>query len=348
MGHDVHVLYSKSLNEKISVTLPYTVHWATHFNCATLNLDIFSFARALKRLMKWEQFDIIHGNAEEAYFASDIARSFKAGYLFTNHACTIPETGMIRGMLRPLSFLKSLNNYLLRSSAFKASRVITFSDFSRRRVLKGLGKKKGNKVVIVAPGIDASWFEVKRLAEDSKHLVWWGRMEDEKGIPELLRTLKEVLGRIPETRLHLIGEGNMTEVYRKQAKELGVLDRVSFHGWMDVAAIQEFISKCAVGVFPSRIESFGLSMAEAMGAGLPIIATRVGALPEFIEDGITGSLVAPGNVPALYRAILDKLEKPEQAQIIANVGKERVRQRFSWDLSAQKLTEIYQSVLDEL
>ncbi len=348
MGHDVHVLYSKSHGEKITAKPPYTLHWATHFHCATLNFDIFSIARALKRLMKWERFDIIHGNAEESFFASDIAGNSKAGYLFTSHTCMIPETGMILGMLRPVSFLKSINNYLLRSSAYKASRVVTFSEFSRRLVLKGLRKKKGKRVIVVSPGIDPGWFEAKRQAEGSMDLVSWGRMEDEKGIPELLRTLKEVAGRISGVRLHLIGKGNMTDSYCKQAEDLGVLDRVIFHGWMGADEIQKFTGKCAAGVFPSRVESFGLSMAEAMGAGLPVIATRVGALPEFIEDGVTGTLVPPGNIPALYRAILEKLENPERAQALADAGRETVRQRFSWEQSAQEMTTIYQSVLDEL
>lgn len=348
MGHDVHVLYSKSHHEKIFAAPPYKVHWATHFHCATFNIDIFSFARALKRLMKWEQFDILHGNAEEAFFAGDIARDFEAGYVFTSHSCMIPETGMVRGMLRPLNFLKNINNYLLRSSAYNASRVITFSEFSRKLVLKGLKNKKGKRVMVISPGIDPSWFGVNRKTEGSMDLVLWGRMEDEKGIPELLRTLKEVAGRIPKVSLHLIGEGNMTETYRKQAADLGVLDRVSFHGWMDVDAIQKFISNCAAGVFPSRIESFGLSMTEAMAAGLPIVATRVGALPEFIEDGVTGTLVPQGNIPALYRAILEKLENPNRAQNLADAGREAVRQSFSWDQSARKVTEIYQAVLDEI
>tara|TARA_B110000014_G_C20107324_1_gene582574 strand:+ start:287 stop:1429 length:1143 start_codon:yes stop_codon:yes gene_type:complete len=348
MGHDVHVLYSKSHDEKITATPPYTLHWTTHFHCATLNFDIFSFARALKRLMKWERFDILHGNAEEAFFASNIAKNFDAGYVFTSHSCMIPETGIIRGMLRPVTFLKNVNNYLLCSSAYNASRVITFSEFSRKLVLKGLRKKKGKRVIVVSPGIDPSWFEAKRQAEGSMDLVLWGRREDEKGIPELLRTLKEVSSRIPKVSLHLIGKGNMTESYRKQAIDLGVVDRVIFHNWMDINAIQAFISKCAVGVFPSRIESFGLSMAEAMAAGLPIIATRVGALPEFIEDGVTGTLVPPGNIPALYRAILEKLENPNHAQILADSGRETMRQRFSWDQSARVMTEIYQNVLDEI
>jgi glycosyltransferase involved in cell wall biosynthesis len=89
-------------------------------------------------------------------------------------------------------------------------------------------------------------------------------------------------------------------------------------------------------------------MAEAMAAGLPIVATRVGALPEFIEDGVTGTLVSPGNIPALYRAILEKLENPNHAQILADSGRESVRQRFSWDQSARVMTEIYQNVLDEI
>ena len=348
MGHDVHVLYSRSPGEKISENPPYTVHWTSHFNFATLNLDIFSFSRALKRLMKWERFDIVHGNAEEAFFANDIARNFRAGYLFTNHSCAIPATGMIRGMLRPLSFLKSINNYLLRSSAFQASRVITFSEFSKKLVQKGIRTKKGKKILVVSPGIEPAWMEVKRHAEGSRDLIFWGRMEDEKGIPELLRTLKEVAGRIPDVQLHLVGEGNMTETYRKQAGELGVMDKVTFHGWMGVEAIQQFTAKCALGVFPSRIESFGLSMAEAMGAGLPIIATRVGALPELIEDGVTGTLVPPGNIPALYRAILAMLENPARSRALADAGREMVRQRYSWDQTAQKMTEIYQNVLDEL
>ena len=91
--------------------------------------------------------------------------------------------------------------------------------------------------MVVSPGIESTWFEVKRQAEGSMDLVLWGRMEEQKGISELLQTLKEISSRIPDVTLHLIGEGNMTEKYQKQAWQLGILDRVIFHGWMEMNEI---------------------------------------------------------------------------------------------------------------
>ena len=348
IGHQVHVLYSKSPNEKIIQPVPYTIHWAHHFEFPTFNLNIFSFARALKRLMKKEKFDVIHGNAEESFFSSDIAREFGAGYLFTSHANMIPKTGMIKGILNPLLFLKTLNNYLLRSTASKASRIITFSNFSKQLVLNGLGKNCEEKVEVVSPGIDATWFDIKRTKNFSHELGLWGRMEEQKGITELLYALKKVSTRIPDVMLHLIGEGNMTEIYKKQAKQLGILDRIIFHGWMGMNEIQKLSTKLAIGVFPSRVESFGLAMAEAMGAGLPIIATRVGALPEFIKDGVTGTLVPQEDSSFLCLAILNVFEHPERTDEIAAVGREQVKKKFSWDTAAKRMTEIYQSVKHEI
>ena len=79
-----------------------------------------------------------------------------------------------------------------------------------------------------------------------------------------------------------------------------------------------------------------------------MIVLGLADFPEFIEDGVTGTLVSPGNIPALYRAILEKLENPKHSANLANAGRERVRERFSWDQAAHKMTDIYQSVLDEI
>ena len=93
----------------------------------------------------------------------------------------------------------------------------------------------------------------------------------------------------------------------------GLSDRVAFPGWLTTRAIQQLAAKCSLGVFPSRIESFGLSVVEAMAGGLPVIATCTGAIPENVEDGITGTLIPRGNPGALADVLIKAIKNPNQA-----------------------------------
>lgn len=343
-GHEVHVLYSKSPGEHLTPATPYTIHWTHGFDVATINLDIFSFAVALNRLLRRGDFDVVHGNAEESFFSSCIAGRYRIPFVFTSHANIIPGTGIVLGMLRPIRFLKSVNNHLLRSAMARAQRIVTFSEFSSGLVGAALGKKMQQRIEVVPPGIDASWFEVVRNPQSEPHLLLWGRIEHQKGIDHLLQAMKIALDKVPDLRLTLVGEGNMTHSYRCQARDTGLLRRVTFAGWLSMREIQNLAAQATLGVFPSRIESFGLSMAEAMAAGLPVIATRVGALPEFIDDGVTGTLVPSGDIAALADAITGALENPQQSDRMAVAGRETVRQRFSWDAAADRTILLYQAL----
>ena len=341
----MHVLYSKEPDEKIDPGVPYNIHWTRHFNVATINLDIFSFALSLNRLMRRKRFDIVHGNAEESFFSSWICERYNAIPFFTSHAPFVPKTGMLRALLSPVSFLKTVNPHLQRSAARRAKKIITFSRFSHDLVLDGLGKRWQDSVEVISAGIDPSWFDVKRAPTEAPELMFWGRMEDEKGIPELLHAIKMVAKKIPEVKLNLVGEGQKLEDYKQQIRKLGLIPRMIVPGWQSMQAIQKLAGTARLGVFPSRIESFGLSIAEALGGGLPVIATCAGALPEIIEDGITGTLVAPGNPEALANAICDGLEDTEKMARMAERGREQARQLFSWDVTARRLIDIYEKEL---
>ena len=172
-GCGVHVLYSKGPEEFPQPDVPYKIHWTRHYDFATVNLNIFSFARALEYLAEKEKFDIIHGNAEEAFFADRISRQTGAKFVFTSHAPSIPKTGMIAGMLHPIRFLKSVNTYLLRSAASRAERIITFSRFSKDQVVGGLGNAWEDKVDVVTPGIDPTWFDVQWNPPEGFELLFW-------------------------------------------------------------------------------------------------------------------------------------------------------------------------------
>ena len=105
------------------------------------------------------------------------------------------------------------------------------------------------------------------------------------------------------------------------------------------------MSNCDLCILPSRIESFGLTMAEAMAAGIPVISTKAGAIPEIIKDGETGVLVPPEDIKALTKAMIYELEHWDEIWNMAKAARKMVKEKFSWDLTAKKHIEIYKSLL---
>ena len=341
-GHDVHVLYSKYSDEKIQVEVPYQLHWAQHHDFATVNLNIFSYPKVLAPLARKEKFDVIHGNAEEAFGIGNIAARTKAAYVFTSHAPNIPTTGMLEGMLHPIQFLKSVNTYLLRQAMMQADRIVAFSQFSRDLIVKGLGGTE--KIEVIPPGIESSWFEVERNQVDSNRILFWGRIEEEKGLPELFVSLKKVTEKFTDLKLTLVGEGNRLQEYKTLVTDLGLIKNVEFLGWLSDKELQSIAAESCFGIFPSRIESFGLSVVEAMAAGLPVIAARGGAVAENIEEDLTGRLVPVNDPDALTEAILSLLEDKQSAENRAKAAKTAVREKFSWEKTADRMFELYQSI----
>ena len=343
-GHEVHALYSKYTDEHFEVEVPYKIHWAQHHDFATVNLNIFSYSKVLAPLAAKEKFDIIHGNAEEACGVGNIATRIKAAYVFTSHAPNIPTTGILRGMAHPIRFLKSINTYLLRQAMDEADRIVAFSQFSRELIVKGLGNACANRVEVIPPGIESSWFEVERNPVVPTQLIFWGRVEEEKGLPELFVALNTVAKKFANVKLTLVGEGNRLQEYKTRVIDLGLADRVEFTGWLNNREIQTLAAKSSIGIFPSRIQSFGLSVVEAMATGLPVIVARGGAVPENIDDGVTGTLVPVNDSDALAEAINKALEKSQSSETMAKAAKTAVQQKFSWDRAADSMIEIYKNI----
>jgi glycosyltransferase involved in cell wall biosynthesis len=343
-GHEVHALYSKYTDEHFEVDVPYKIHWAQHHDFSTFNLNIFSYSKVLAPLAVKEKFDVIHGNAEEACGVGNIAGKIKAAYVFTSHAPNIPTTGMLQGMAHPIRFLKSINTFLLRQAMDEADRIVAFSQFSRELIVNGLGNACANRVEVIPPGIESSWFEVSRNKVIPAQLLFWGRVEEEKGLTELFVALNNVAKKFPNAKLTLVGEGNRLQEYKSLVTDLGLSNRVEFTGWLNNQEIQTLAAKCSIGIFPSRIESFGLSVVEAMATGLPVIAASGGAVPEHIENGVTGTLVPVNNSDALADAINKALKNPQSSETMAIAAKPTVKQKFSWDRAADSMIKIYKNL----
>jgi glycosyltransferase involved in cell wall biosynthesis len=344
MGQEVHVLYSATPEGALALEVPYKIHWVRHYNCATLNLNIFSFARGLELLTEKHKFDVIHGNAEEAFFSDRISQKIGAKFFYTSHAPSLPRTDILQGLLtQPILFLKSINPHLQRSTASRADKIIAFSQFSKEQIVTALGPEYREKIEVATPGVDPAWHETRRINPQPKDFIFWGRMEKEKGLPELITAFREVVTAHPSARLHLVGEGHYEKECKALVKTQKLDDSVYFHGWMELCQIKQVVSQCRFAVFPSRIESFGLAMAEAQSVGMPIIAARAGALPEFIEDNVNGILVPPNNAPALAQAMIHALDNPERMETLGEKAKTLAQERFNWKKTAERMLELYQS-----
>ena len=132
-------------------------------------------------------------------------------------------------------------------------------------------------------------------------VVCVANMRPAKGHEILVQAFEGVLRGVPEARLTLVGDGPLRQSLAKQVRTLGIESAVRFVG--AVSDVWPYLAKAHVAALPSHNETFGIAALEAMAAGLPVVATRVGGLPEVVVDGVTGRLVPPGDPPALTEAL---------------------------------------------
>lgn len=166
-----------------------------------------------------------------------------------------------------------------------------------------------------------------------------GRLEDQKGHAHLLAALPEVRREVPDLVVLLVGEGRRQEDLQRQVQALGLQDMVRFLGTR--RDLPEIYRALDLFVQPSLWEGLPLALLKAMGAGLPVVATRVSGSLEAIVDGVNGRLVAAGDPQALGRAILDLARHPEARQHLANAARRTVAERYSLEAMVRQLEELY-------
>lgn len=184
----------------------------------------------------------------------------------------------------------------------------------------------------------------ERLAVKGAPLVGMvARLSEVKGQDILLRALPALIRQWPLTRLLLIGEGRSKASLEALARELGVRDRVTFFPVMEKA--EEMISLLDVFVNPSRHEGLGLAVMEAQACGVPVVATRVGGIPELIDHGRTGLLVPPESPADLAAAIGRLWKETSLRQDVIRAALERARTRYAASIMSQKTKEVYREVV---
>ncbi|WP_419730469.1 glycosyltransferase [Lichenicola sp.] len=200
-------------------------------------------------------------------------------------------------------------------------------------------------------GVDCQAIRPRSPDEERPTILHVGRLVEMKGTQYLLRAFATLAARHPELRLVIIGDGELAPSLRTLAGSLGLGERAVFLGARPHAEVLARMRQARMLVLPSvltatgRVEGLGMVMLEAAAAGVPVVATRVGGIPEGVRDGETGFLVPERDVEALARRIEDLLNSPGLRQRMAVQARAFVEQRFDGRRQGELLERHYDALL---
>ena len=183
---------------------------------------------------------------------------------------------------------------------------------------------------------------VSRQEPGQNMVLFLGRLEARKGIFDLLDAVAGLRTQFPDLRLVCAGEGDRATVAR-YAERLGIADAVKFTGWVGPSGKRALLESAALLALPSYEEALPMSVLEAMAAGVPVVVSPLGALPEVVVDGVTGHLVAPGDTAGLKRTLGRLLLDRKLGARIGAAARESVRLRFAPERAIPQLEDIYEA-----
>lgn len=169
------------------------------------------------------------------------------------------------------------------------------------------------------------------------------RLTKQKGLLDLLKAMSKLREAAPEARLLLVGRGEMGPKLHEVVDLLGLKPFVRFLGFRrDIGRI---LRGSDLMVLPSHWEGFGLVLLEAMEAGIPVVGTRVGAIPEVLAEGETGIIVPPHDPDALATGLVHLLRHPETAVAMGNAGRRRLTEVFGMRKAVKAHEDLYEELL---
>lgn len=215
---------------------------------------------------------------------------------------------------------------LERTMIRRASRISATSESSREAAQL---IAPATPVEMVSAGVPSGLFEIQRRPET--FLLYFGRLDIfHKGIDTLLEAIAILARRRPGIELRIAGRGSSGDRITAMINGLGIASNVRLLGAVSDAERDELLATAAVQLMPSRFEGFGLAAAEAMAAGVPLIAAAVGSLPEVVDAPNGGVLIPPSDPEALATAT-ERLLDDEAARESLSVSARNSARRFSWD-----------------
>jgi glycosyltransferase involved in cell wall biosynthesis len=314
-------------------------------------IDPLSDSRALgaiRRLVSRGEFDLVHTHSSKAGLLGRLA-SRGSG----TRVVHTPHGHVFGGYFSPL--VTRVFVMIERLAARWCDRIVVLTDRGREEHLEhGVGSRE--QFVTIHSGVRLGPFRngmprrnAARLAlglpREARVVGCVARLTPIKGQSCLLEAIARLAKRIPEVRLLLVGDGEDRVALQARARRADLSGKVIFAG--ACADPKPAMAAMDVVAMPSRNEWQGRAVVEAMAAGLPVVASRVGGLPEVLDDERGGLLVPPGDPEALASAIETLLTSRERATRLAEAGRLRAA-RYDDRTMVDRLSTLYQLLLTEV
>lgn len=308
--------------------------------------------KEIQKVHETVNFDLVHFNGLSYWF-------LKKNLIKTPKVTTIHHSIADNSLRGDFKFFKLLNNseenlFMLlieRRCIHDSDKLICVSEFTKNQIVNNYNTDIG-KIKVIYQGVnpnnrDFSSSDLRKLKKDLKLkeivILFVGRVDDSrKGLNSLIRAFKHIQNCV-DASLLVVGKGNYNKSL-KLAKSLKIDEKVVFTGFVDEETLYKYYNLCDVYVCPSFLEGFGLTIVEAILAGKPVVANKVGSIPELIIDKYNGILVDPGDIEVLSHAIIDCIV--DECLIWDGEKREEfIKEKFSWKKTAEKTEILYSSLV---
>jgi glycosyltransferase involved in cell wall biosynthesis len=240
-----------------------------------------------------------------------------------------------------------LRHFRLPEKVKEAAFVVCISDFARSQLMGLSDPEAWDRLHVVHVGIPVDQFTPLpnsngngRPAPDPT-ILYVGRLVPEKGQAVLLEAVARMRDEGRDVRVKLAGEGELRPHLEELCQEAGIDDRVTFLGPVSQERIRDLYAEAAIFCLPSFAEGVPVVLMEAMAMGLPVVTTRIAGIPELVEDGVGGVVVAPGRADELAGRLAALLDDPERRSELGSGGRRKVLAEFDAEGSAARMHDLF-------
>lgn len=244
----------------------------------------------------------------------------------------IPYSFTLHG---PADFLDT-GRWHLGDKIAQARFVACISNFCRSQGMLFSDDRHWSRLQIVHCGVEPGRY-APADRPPGREVLFIGRLAAAKGVPVLLEAFAKARATYPDARLTLVGDGPARKELEARTRELGLTDAVRFTGYLSQDEVAAELARCDLFALPSFAEGVPVVLMEAMASARPVLTTRIAGIPELVEDGVSGRIVAPGDADIFADAMIDILSQPERAARMGQAGRQKVEAEFDVRQEAEKL-----------